>query len=158
MTAAEAGEILLEEPDWREMFRASVDRKDGGYPIELREDDSFAEILWEYRKFHFTWLPDGMRRPMPASEAGIALAELRIFPPRSRRKDIPRDGALYEIDHDNHCWLQINQRAWRIKTIEGGIMFLDSFGDEKQIGPFTREQWEKYVDKALEALRVAYPV
>jgi hypothetical protein len=157
MNAAEAGDVRLEEPDWRELFIASVARKDETYPIELREDDSFAEILWEYRRFHFTWLEDGKRLPMPAAQAIIGLAKLRIFPPRSRRKDIPHGGALFEEQHDNHCWLQIQQRAWRINAIEGGVLFLDSFGEEKQIGPFTREQWSKYVDKAADALNAAYP-
>ena len=127
-------------------------------PIELRQDVAYERTLQKYRHFHFTWLDTGKRRPMPATAALVELAKIRIFAPRSRNRPILPGGGAYEIALDDHCWLTINQRAWRIVTIEGGILFLDSFGDQMQLGPYAREKWEKYVDKALDALRAAYPI
>jgi hypothetical protein len=158
MTPAEAGAVLLEEPDWQERLAEIMgDRLDDKkYPYELVQEDAFEQLLREYRRFHFTWGDDGKRYPMPADKACIALAGLRIFPPRSIIKDVSRDGQCYEPDlGDNHMWLTINQRAWRIVAVESGTLFLDSFGEAMQIEA-NHPGWAKYIDKVLEALWAAH--
>lgn len=161
MNAAEAGDVLLEEPDWRERYAeitALLDPMDEKkYPYELVQDDAFEQLFREYRRFHFTWGEDGRRYPLPATQASIALATLRVFPPRSRTKNIERDGKCYEPDlGDDHMWLQIDNRAWRIVAVDSKTLFLDSFGEEMQIA-VDHPGWPKYVDKALEALWAAWP-
>jgi hypothetical protein len=84
----------------------------------------------------------------------IALAKLRIFPPRNLIKDVPRDGKCYEPDlGDDHLWLQIAGRAWRIVAIEDKMLILDSFGEDKQID-LNRARWEANTNAALAAMGV----
>jgi len=155
VTPAEAGAILLEEPNWRDRFEEIVAQwrqtEPSRYPIELRLNDAFEQLLREYRRFHFTWLEDGKRMPMAATPAIIALACLRIFPPRSRMKNLARDGLHFKEQIDDHCWLQVAGRAWRIEAIESKVIFLESFGEHMQLD-VSRVKWDNYIKKAVASL------
>lgn len=151
MNPAEAGSIELEEPDWRERFEEHCLRFPR-LPRHLAEDSAFEATLKDWRRFHFTEV-EGKRRPAGATEAMIALAKLRIFPPRNLIKDTPRDGKCLAIDvGDEHMWLQIAGRAWRIIAIEDHILILDSFGEAKQID-LTSAKWEKHNQAAIDLLK-----
>jgi hypothetical protein len=156
MNAAEARAIELEEPDWAERFQLKVELC--CLPTrELCEEWAFEQTIRDYRRFHFTWLEDGKRKPLDATSAVIALAKLRIFPPRSRVRNDQRTDKLYEPDiGDDHCWLQVAGRAYRIEAIESNTLFLDSFGDKLSID-LERARWKGYVDNCVEALRAAWP-
>lgn len=104
----------------------------------------------DWRRFHAT-----DDKPAGAVEAMIELAKLRLFPARMLSIETPRTGACLEEQHDNHCWLIMSQRAWRIVTVEDRMMVLDSFGESTQID-LTRAKWGKYTEKAVEALMAAY--
>jgi hypothetical protein len=158
VTPREAGLIELEEPNWRERFEEHCLRWPK-LPRYLAEDSAFEATLSDWRRFHWTPVEvEGKlkKRPAGAVEAIIALAKLGIMPPRSLREDIPRGGGCYEPDlGDDHCWLQVAGRAWRIVTIEDKMLILDSFGEAKQIN-LTSARWENYIEAAtatLEALR-----
>jgi hypothetical protein len=157
MTPREAGAIELEEPDWKIRFEEHVLRWPK-LPDYLARDSAFEATMSDWRRFHFTPVEvDGKlkKRPAGATEAIIALAKLGIFPPRSLREDIPRDGKCLEPDlGDDHCWLQIAGRAWRIIAIEDRMLILDSFGEDKQIN-LTSARWEKYVEAATTVLDAA---
>ena len=157
MSPAEAGAIELEEPDWRERFEEHA-RRWPKLPRYLAEDSAFEATLKDWRIFHATTVEvkgKPMRRPAGAVEAMIALAGMRIFPPRNLIKDVPRDGKCYEPDiGDDHCWLQIAGRAWRIVAIEDRMLILDSFGEDKQID-LNKAKWDKYLEAALAALDAA---
>lgn len=154
MSPFEAGQVELEEPNWREVFEEECLRWPR-LPRYLQEDSAFESVLKRWRRFHFTEVEvDGKpkRRPAGATEAIIALAQLRIFPPRSLIKDIPRDNQCYEPDlGDEHMWLQIAGRAWRIVAIEDRQLILDSFGEGKQID-LTTARWEKHTEAAVTLL------
>jgi hypothetical protein len=158
VTPREAGLIELEEPNWRERFEEHKKRWPK-LPDYLACDSAFEAVLSDWRRFHWTPVEvEGKlkKRPAGAVEAIIALAKLGIMPPRSLREDIPRGGGCYEPDlGDDHMWLQVAGRAWRIVTIEDKMLILDSFGEAKQIN-LTSARWENYIEAAtamLEALR-----
>lgn len=150
MNAAEAGAIQLEEPDWVAYFAERVDDQMDGGPIELKQDAAFDLTLYEYRRFHFTWLDNSKRRPLDATTAVIALAKMGVMAPRSRRADLPLGTACFEEQHDDHCWLT-NERAWRIVAIDSRTLFLDSFGETKQVD-LAAAKWDKYIGQRLEIL------
>jgi hypothetical protein len=155
VTPKEAGAIELEEPDWRIRFEEHVLRWPK-LPDYLARDSAFEATMSDWRRFHWTPIEvDGKlkKRPAGATEAIIALAKLGIFPPRSLIRDIPRGGELHELDiGDDHCWLQISGRAWRITAIEDRMLVLDSFGEDKQID-LNRARWTNYVESALAVLQ-----
>jgi hypothetical protein len=154
MTPREAGELELEEPNWRDRFEEHCLRWPK-LPRYLAEDSAFEATLSDWRRHHFTWVEvDGKakRRAAKAIDGMIALAKLRIFPPRNLIKDAPRDGKCYEPDlGDDHCWLTISGRAWRVVTIEDRMLILDSFGEDKQID-LNRAKWEANTNAALAAM------
>lgn len=141
MSPQEASEVMLEEPDWREVFENECLRWPR-LPRHLQEDNAFESVLKKWRHFHMT---------NDASAGMVALATLHIFPPRWLIKDEPRDGKCFQEQHDEHCWITMSQRAWRIVTIEDRIMLCDSFGEQTQIDLATAK-WGKYLDKAVEAM------
>jgi hypothetical protein len=155
MTPREAGAIELEEPDWHVRFEEHCLRWPK-LPRYLAEDSAFEATMSDWRRFHFTPVEvDGKlkKRPAGAVEAIIALAKLGIMPPRSLNRDIPRDGKLYEPDlGDDHMWLQVAGRAWRITAIEDRMLILDSFGEDKQIN-LTTARWDNYIAAATAALQ-----
>lgn len=157
MSPAEAGALEFEEPDWRERFEEHC-RRWPKWPRYLAEDSAFESTLKDWRLFHATTVEvngEMKRRPAGAVEAMIALAGLRIFPPRNLIKDVPRDGKCYEPDvGDDHMWLQIAGRAWRIVGVESRMLLLDSFGESKQID-LNKAKWEKYTEAALAAMAAA---
>lgn len=152
MNPFEAGQVVIEEPNWHEVFEEHKKRWPR-LPDYLACDSAFEATLKDWRRFHATQIEGSdKRRPAGATEAIIALAQLRIFPPRSLIKDIPRDGKCYEPDlGDEHCWLQIAGRAWRIVAIEDRQLILDSFGEGKQID-LTTARWEKHTEAAVTLL------
>jgi hypothetical protein len=156
MTPHEAGAVEYEEPDWKVRFEEHVLRWPK-LPAYLARDSAFEATLSDWRRFH--WSPvevDGKlkKRPAGATEAIVALAKLGIMPPRSLREDIPRDGELHEPDiGDDHCWLQVAGRAWRIVGIEDRMLILDSFGEGKQID-LNRARWDNYTEAAAQMLDV----
>jgi hypothetical protein len=141
------------EPDWRELFDARIDdlqKLKPDRPRYLVEDEAFEQLLKEWRRFHCIGSKVGERVPAPAVEAMIALAKLHIFPPSS-----PRDGVRFEEQHDDHCWLIIDQRAWRIVDAEDRTLMLDSFGEQMQID-LNKAKWEKYNEAAQRWLEAAW--
>ena len=139
MSPAEAGAIT-EEPDWVQVFK---DR--GGSEI------AFENLLLDWRKWHFTPLDDGRKKMAPSVNGVVALAILGIMPP----KTLYGAPGLFEEQIDDHMWLSISSRAWRILGIEDRMLFLNSFGEEKQID-LNRAKWEKHTEAAvavLEAMR-----
>src|SRR4029077_3814978 len=149
MSPLEASEVIYEEPNWREVFEEECARWPK-LPRYLAEDSGFESTLKRWRRFHATG-----DQPAGAVEGMIALAALRIFPPRNLIQHTPRDGVCFEEQFDNHCWLIMSQRAWRIQTIEDRMMVLDSFGESTQID-MSRAKWDKYIEKAVEAMEAAY--
>lgn len=140
MSPAEAGQVELEEPDWNETLRA----------------EGYEETLRHWRRFHFTWLEDGKRRPAPLVDGVIALAKLNIFAPRSLDRDLPRDGRI-GYQSDEHCWLSISGEPWRITGIEDRIMFLekmtfDGSEPEKRRIDLNRADWTKHTEAAVAVL------
>ena len=127
MSPAEAGAIT-EEPDWAQLFK---DR--GGSEI------AFENLLLEWRKWHWTPTDDGRKKMAPSVEGVVALALLGIMPP----KTLYGAPGLFEEQHDDHCWLVTEGRAWRILGIEDMTMILDSFGEGRLID-LSRAKWDKY--------------
>ncbi len=142
MSPKETSEIL-DEPDWAAQFADS-----GG------SETAFENILTAWRKWH--WTPvvvEGVekKKMAPSVDGVIALAILGIMPP----KTLYGAPGLFEEQIDDHMWLSISSRAWRILGIEDQMLFLNSFGEEKQID-LNRAKWEKYTEAAvavLEAMR-----
>lgn len=150
MNPFEAGQVVIEEPNWREVFEEECLRWPR-LPRYLQEDSAFESVLKQWRRFHHIQV-DGKRRPAGATEAIIALARLRVFPPRNLIKDVPRDGKCLAVDvGDEHMWLQIAGRAWRIIAIEDRILILDSFDEPKYID-LTTAKWEKHTEAAVALL------
>ena len=145
LSPAEATAVEYEEPDWRERFEAHIARWPK-LPRYLAENEAFEQTLKEWRRFHA--VDD---RPAIAYEGMIALAKLKILPPRSLIKDIERTGACFQDQHDSQMWLTMSQRAWRIIAVESRVLFLESFGEQTQVD-LSRAKWEKYCEKAAEAL------
>ena len=139
MSPADAAAIT-EEPDWVQVFnnRGST-------------EGAFENLLLEWRKWHFTPLDDGRKKMAPSVDGVIALAILGIMPPRTLY-GVP---GMFEEQIDDHMWLSVAARAWRIVGIEDCTLFLNSFGEEKQID-LNRANWEKHTEAAvavLEAMR-----
>jgi hypothetical protein len=141
VTPAEAGAVLLEEPDWDYEFQSRINLDDEAPEMEV--DRAFEEVLREYRRFHCTGEAPN-RDPMPVVPALIALAKFGIMPPRHRGRDVPRGQGCHQEQVDDHVWL-VNERAWRIIAIEARTLFLDSFGELKQID-MNAVNWDKYVE------------
>ena len=145
MSPLEASEFCLEEPDWQERFESYCDAWPR-LPRYLQEDNSFERVLKDWRRFHA--VDD---KPAAAIEGMIALAKLKIMPPRNLIRDIERTSACFQEQVDDHCWINMSQRAWRIISVESRVMFLESFGEQTQID-MTKAKWEKWTEKALEVL------
>jgi hypothetical protein len=152
----EAAAVEIEEPDWRERFETHCARWPK-LPRYLQEDAAFEATMKDWRRFHFSWVegPDGKPKqiPAPAADAIIALADLRIFPPRFTIKDVPRDGVCgYQCD--DHMWVG----PWRIVAIEDRTLCMEKYM-EIEGKPETRQidlnkaDWSKYTNNAVEALR-----
>ena len=137
--------MIYEEPDWRDRFEEEQNRWPR-LPKFLAEDNAFENILVAWRRWHAV---DG--KPASAADGMIALAGLGIFPPRNLIKDVPHGGAPFEEPHDDHMWLIMSQRAWRIVGVEDKMLLLDSFGETTQVD-LSRAKWDKYIEKAAEAL------
>ena len=146
VSPAEAAAIELEEPDWRARFEEHCARWPK-LPRYLQEDSAFEATMREWRRWH----RDEAGKPADAFTAMITLAGLKIFPPRNLIQETPRDGMIFEEQHDAHMWLIMSQRSWRIVTVEDRTMILDSFGEQTQID-LSRAKWGKYTEKAVEAL------
>ena len=144
MSPAEASAIT-EEPNWVQRFVDS-----GG------SETAFENLLLDWRKWHFAPLDDGRKKMAPSVDGVVALALLGVMPPRTLADRAP---GPYEAQHDDMCWLVTEGRAWRIVGIEDAMLFLDSFGEARQID-LSRAKWEKYCEAwaaALEALREKSP-
>lgn len=145
VSPAEAAAIEYEEPDWKVRFEEHCARWPR-LPRYLQEDSAFEATMRDYRKWHAK-----DKIPAPAFDAMVALSVLGIMPPRNLIKDVKRDGVCFEEQHDNHMWLTMSQRAWRIIAVEDKTLVLDSFGEQTQID-LSRAKWAKYIEKAAEAL------
>jgi hypothetical protein len=156
VTPREAGQVELEEPDWRERFEEHANRWPK-LPPYLAWDNAFEAVMREWRQFHFTWVELGgkaKRNPAGATEAMIALARLKIFPARFLIKDVPRtDACGYQADE--HMWLSIRQEQWRITGVEDRMLCLEKRFEDKpetmQID-LAKAKWTKYCDAAAAAL------
>ena len=138
MSPAQAA-ALTEEPNWVQMFEDSH-----GFGYE--------NVLTEWRKWHATPTDDGRKMLAPSAAGVIALAELGVMPPRTLTDRPP---GLFEEQHDAQCWFVSQGRAWSIVGIEDKTLFLDSFGDKKEID-LSRAKWDSYCDHyaaVLEAQR-----
>jgi hypothetical protein len=173
MSPAEAGMVDYEEPDWRERFADYV----RAYPRpvgqvyssvalehNLAEEDAFERTLKDWRRFHATPVivnGEQKRQPADAVDGVIALAKLRVFPPRSINQNLPRDGALFTgVQADDHCWLTVRQEAWAIRGVEDKTLHLWrgwAPNLEYLTIDLSRARWGPYCDKAVEFLRAAWP-
>jgi hypothetical protein len=64
--------------------------------------------------------------------------------------------SLFEEQIDGQCWFVSEGRAWRVLGIEDKMLFLNSFGEERQIALEPASKWTKYCElhaAALEAVR-----
>jgi hypothetical protein len=155
VTPKEAGEVELQEPNWRERFETHCARWPG-LPRYLAEDNAFEATMRDWRRHHFTWIEVGgkaKRRPAGAQEAIIALAKLRIFPARFLLKEVPRDGAC-GYQSDDHMWLSLAGEQWRITGVEDRMLHLERRFDEPETRQIdlNRARWTKYTAAAVEAL------
>jgi len=159
MSPAEAGEVIYEEPCWRERFAEHCLRWPK-LPKYLAEAEAFEATLFDWRRFHWTPVDvDGKekRKPAGAIDAMVALAALRIFPPRHTVRDVPRDGAT-GYQYDDQMWVSISQEQWRIVGVENRMLLLerlmgdDSRPETKQID-LTKAKWNKYCEAAAAALK-----
>jgi hypothetical protein len=148
LSPAEATAVEFEEPDWKERFEAHCSRWPK-LPRYLQEDGAFEATLVDWRRWHHTG-----DKPATAYEGMIGLAALKILPPRSLIKDIERTGACFAEQVDDQMWLTMSQRAWRIIAVEDKMLLLESFGEQTQVD-LSRAKWEKYCEKAAEALSAA---
>ena len=146
MSPLEAAAVEYEEPDWNERFETHCARWPK-LPRYLAEDSAFEATLIDWRRFHRT----ADDKPGTAYQGMVALAALRIFPPRNLIKDVERTGACFQDQHDSQMWLTMSQRAWRIIAVEDRMLLLDSFGEQTQVD-LSRAKWEKYCEKAVEVL------
>jgi hypothetical protein len=131
MSPAQAAEYLV-EPDWAELWGRLK-----------AADDGFETLLRKWREWHFTWVTiDGVDKKKLASSVDgvIALAKLGLMPPRSLTERPP---GLFAEQSDDHCWLVTEGRAWRVVGIEDRMLFLDSFGEPRQID-LNKAKWENY--------------
>jgi hypothetical protein len=163
MTPREAGQVEYEEPDWREIFEEEIARWPR-LPRYLAEDNAFPEVMRRWRRFHWTPVEvKGEQRKMPAgaTEAMIALAKLKIMPPRSAWVDIPHGDVVEGFQCDDHCWMSYAGEQWRIIGIEDRMLHLEKmwFEDKqretKQID-LNRADWTKWTEAGvavLEAMR-----
>jgi hypothetical protein len=158
MNPAEAAMIEFEEPDWVEEFNLECQRWPR-LPRYLREESAFPEIMRRWRRFHSTPVEvDGewKRRPAPAVEAIVALAKLKVMPPRSGWNDIPRDDET-GYQQDDHCWMSYAGEQWHIIGIEDRTLFLERMWFEekqretKQID-LNRANWTNYLESAVAVL------
>lgn len=154
VSPAEASAVELDEPDWQERFEQHCARFPR-LPRYLQEDSAFESTMQDWRRYHKATI-DGKDTPATAYEAMVALAKLGIMPPRNLIKDVERTSACFQEQHDDMMWLTMSQRAWRIIAIESRVMFLESFGEQTQVD-LTKAKWDKWREKALEALEAAYP-
>ncbi len=139
MSPAEAAAIT-EEPDWVQVFADS-----GGM--------GFENVLMAWRKWHWAPLDDGRKKMASSVDGVIALALLGIMPPRTLTDRPP---GLFEPQIDDQCWFVSEGRAWRVLGIEDKMLFLNSFGEERQIALEPASKWTKYCEQhaaALEAIR-----
>jgi hypothetical protein len=146
----EAAAIELEEPDWRQRFETHCARWPK-LPRYLQEDAAFESTMRDYRRFHFSWI-DGKQIPLAADPAKIALAKLRIFPPRFTIKDVPRDGVC-GFQCDDHMWVG----PWRIVAVEDRTLCMEKYmeiegkPETRQID-LTKADWTKYITSAVAVL------
>ena len=145
VSPAEARAVEFEEPDWRERFETHCARWPR-LPRYLQEDSAFEATLRDWRRWHAT-----DDRPAPAYDGMIALTVLGVMPPRNLIRDVERTSACFEEQIDDHMWLTMSQRAWRIVAVESRVLFLESFGEQTQVD-LARAKWEKYCEKAAEVL------
>ena len=145
LSPAEATAVEYEEPDWRERFEVHYARWPK-LPRYLQEDAAFERTLIDWRRWHA--VDD---KPAAAIEGMIALAKLKIMPPRNLIRDTERTSACFAEQVDSHMWLTMSQRAWRIVAVEDRTLLLDSFGEQTQVD-LSRAKWEKYCEKACEVL------
>jgi hypothetical protein len=161
LTPAEAMSVELEEPDWRKRFEEHCLRWPK-LPRYLAEDNAFEAVLKDWRRFHFSWgeVEGKPARIYPGSPAGcIALAQLKIFPPRFTIKDVPRtDEGGYQ--RDDHMWLSISGEQWRVTTIEDRMLHLEKGFEEPRQAmqiDLNRARWTKYTESAVAALKQRGP-
>ena len=145
LSPAEARAVEYEEPDWRARFETHCVRWPR-LPRYLQEDSAFEATMRDWRRWHAT-----DDKPAAAIEGMIALAKLQIMPPRNLIRDTERTSACFAGQFDDHMWINMSQRAWRIIAIESRVMFLESFGEQTQVD-LSKAKWEKWTEKALEVL------
>lgn len=149
MSPAEAGAIELEEPAWPERFEEHCLRW-SEWPRYLAEDNAFEATLRDWRRFHSIGEGD---RP-PAADGVIALAQLKIFPPRFLIKEVPHS-AETGYQHDDHMWISIAGEQHRITAIEDRILLLERrFDNEPTIVQIdlNKTKWNNYIKAAVAML------
>lgn len=161
MNPAEAGAIDYEEPDWRERFEEHCARYPR-LPRYLQEDSAFEATLQDWRRFHATPISDGKHVPAGATEAIIALAQIKIMAPRSAWIEIPHGDAVEGYQHDDHLWLSIAGEQWRITEISDRMLHLERMTfegtdrEQKQID-LSRAKWTGYIEAAIAVLKSMGP-
>jgi hypothetical protein len=147
MTPHEAAS-LADEPNWITRHAANLRL----FPAEL-DHEGFERTLREWRLFHGSKMSDGRLMPASAVDAMVALAHLRIFPPRSVLRDLPRDG-INGFQYDDHMWLSIRGEQWRIRGIEDRQLILEKGFEESEtmVIDLATAKWGSYVEAAAAVL------
>jgi hypothetical protein len=176
------------EPDWAQVFDAHlafISPRSGLAHYALC-DEAYELTLLDWRRRHGreTWgckrcriaferereacprcrgPAQAVTKSAPALEGVLALARLRIMPPKSLEPD-PQDPdkcrgeddhALYHPQHDAQCWLTVQGEAWAIQAIEDNMLCLwRGWAPEleyRQVD-LAKVNWEKYIEHAVQLL------
>jgi hypothetical protein len=158
MNPRKAGEVEYEEPEWF----AEFDRECARWPRlprYLQEESAFPEIMRRWRRFHSTPVEvDGewKRRPADAVDAMIALAKVKVMPPRSAWGDIPHGDMAEGFQADDHMWLSLAGEQWRIVAIEDHLLHLNKMSFDNKVQTkwidLGRARWTNYIDAAVAVL------
>jgi hypothetical protein len=147
MTPAKAGQLELGEPDWPKQYAQALHAwRD--LPPYRQQENAYERTLRDWRRFHAAPIKDSDKRmPAPAVDGIVALANLKIYAPRST----PRDG-LTGYQHDDQMWLSIAGEQWRIIAIEDRRLLLERVDEAQKQIDLNRADWGAYTKAAVAVL------
>ena len=146
LSPAEATAVEYEEPDWNERFETHCARWPK-LPRYLAEDGAFERTLIDWRRWHAV-----DNKPAAAIDGMIALAKLQIMPPRNLIRDNERTSVCFQEQVDDHI------RGPRCRSARGASSRSRTepccwiLSASKTQVDLSRAKWEKYCEKAAEAL------
>jgi hypothetical protein len=151
LTPAQAGQLELGEPDWTQRYAEHL-RIWRELPRYQQQENAYEATLRDWRRFHAAPIKGSdKRQPAPAVDGIIALANLKVYAPRST----PRDGVI-GYQHDDHCWLSIAGEQWRITAIEDRQLLLERMDEAQKQIDLNRADWGAYNAAAATVLEAFY--